>query len=117
MACSQLPLYDTADYGGDNSAVQVPCTTELAQPWLAESTGFTTQDGFLRFSLNHATKTYFSETLGDKARTSCSRRFSSEGNSSILPRALDCIQTLSPSQCQKERRSGTQQNYTLKFQI
>ena len=64
MACSQLPLYDTADYGGDNSAVQVPCTTELAQPWLAESTGFTTQDGFLRFSLNHATKTYFSGSVG-----------------------------------------------------
>ena len=59
-ACSQLPLYDTEDYGGDTSAVQVPWATELAQPWLAESTGFTTQDRFLRFSLNHATKTYLS---------------------------------------------------------
>ena len=37
MACSQFPLYDTEDYGGDSSQVQVPCTTELAQPWFAET--------------------------------------------------------------------------------
>ena len=48
MACSQLPPYDTENYGSDSSGVQVPWATEQAQPWLSESIGFTTQDGFLR---------------------------------------------------------------------